>query len=67
MRRRRILLSGDMPCPLAPLPGRAFATRCRFAVAACRTAVPPLREVAPGHLSACIRDDVALQSPLGAA
>ncbi len=62
--RRRIILHGDIPSPLDPPPGCAFAGRCRFALDACRAAPPPLREVAPGHLSACIRDDVALQSPL---
>jgi oligopeptide transport system ATP-binding protein len=64
LRRKRILLTGDMPSPLDPPPGCAFATRCRFALDACRAGVPLLREVAPGHLSACIRDDIALQSPL---
>jgi oligopeptide/dipeptide ABC transporter ATP-binding protein len=60
-RRSRIILGGDMPSPLAPPPGCAFHTRCRYAQAACTAAVPPLREVAPGHLAACRRDDLALQ------
>ncbi len=63
-RRRRIILHGDIPSPLDPPPGCAFAGRCRFALEACRAAPPPLRQVAPGHLSACIRDDIRLQSPL---
>ncbi|MFL1461750.1 ABC transporter ATP-binding protein [Roseococcus sp. DSY-14] len=63
-RRRRIILQGDIPSPLDPPPGCAFAGRCRFALDACRAAPPPLRQVAPGHLSACIRDDLTLQSPL---
>ncbi|WP_207538302.1 ABC transporter ATP-binding protein [Sabulicella rubraurantiaca] len=63
-RRRRIILQGDIPSPLDPPPGCAFAGRCRFALDACRAAPPPLRQVAPGHLSACIRDDIHLQSPL---
>ena len=65
--RRRIILQGDIPSPLDPPPGCAFAGRCRFALDACRAAPPPLRPVAPGHLTACIRDDITLQSPLGAA
>ena len=62
--RRRIILQGDIPSPMDPPPGCAFAGRCRFALDACRAGVPPLRQVAPGHLSACIRDDITLQSPL---
>ena len=62
--RQRIILAGDNPSPIDPPPGCAFSTRCRCATQACRAAVPPLREVAPGHLSACIRDDLALQAPI---
>ena len=36
----------------------------RHALPACATAVPPLRNVGPGHLAACIRDDIALLAPL---
>ncbi|MCZ0737934.1 ABC transporter ATP-binding protein [Phreatobacter sp. AB_2022a] len=64
IRRSRIILTGDIPSPLEPPSGCAFRTRCRHAVAACAGAVPPLREVAPGHFSACIRDDIALAASL---
>jgi oligopeptide/dipeptide ABC transporter ATP-binding protein len=38
--------------------GCAFRPRCRFAVAACAEARPPLESAgAPGHLSACFRRD----------
>ena len=37
----------------APQKGCAFADRCERAEAACREAVPPLRELAPGHFAAC--------------
>jgi peptide/nickel transport system ATP-binding protein len=35
-------------------PGCRFAPRCRFAMPVCTAAVPPLREVAPGHKVACV-------------
>ncbi|MBL8699720.1 MAG: ABC transporter ATP-binding protein [Alphaproteobacteria bacterium] len=56
-RRRRVRhapLGGDIPSPLAPPSGCVFRTRCRNARAACAEAVPPLREVAPGHLTNCL-------------
>ncbi|MGQ3029384.1 MAG: oligopeptide/dipeptide ABC transporter ATP-binding protein, partial [Ferrovibrionaceae bacterium] len=67
-RRDRILLAGDIPSPIDPPSGCAFRTRCRFAETACGGAVPPLREIAPGHYAACRRDDIASGlSPGGAA
>ena len=48
---------GDVPSPLNPPPGCHFHTRCPFVVDRCRIEAPPLRDVAPGHLSACHRAD----------
>ncbi len=62
LQRDRIILTGDIPSPVDPPPGCAFSTRCRHALPECSKAVPPLREVAPGHLSACIREDLALRA-----
>ena len=56
--RKRIILQGDAPSPVAPPSGCVFRTRCRYALPACADAVPTLREVAPGHWKACHRDDV---------
>ena len=48
-------LSGELPSPLTPPSGCVFRTRCPMAAAECAVAVPPLREVRPGHFAACIR------------
>jgi peptide/nickel transport system ATP-binding protein/oligopeptide transport system ATP-binding protein len=50
---KRIILSGDVPSPLDPPPGCRFHTRCPYAEARCRTEVPVMKEVAPGHFAAC--------------
>jgi oligopeptide/dipeptide ABC transporter ATP-binding protein len=49
----RIILSGDIPSPVAPPSGCRFHTRCRFAKDICARERPPLRELAPGHHAAC--------------
>ena len=46
-------LGGDLPSPLNPPSGCRFHTRCPFAQDRCRTEVPALRRVAPGHEAAC--------------
>jgi peptide/nickel transport system ATP-binding protein len=48
-------IAGTVPTLVDPPEGCRFAPRCRFAVAECRAATPPLRELAPGHQVACIR------------
>ena len=52
-RREKIVVQGDVPSPLRPPPGCHFHTRCRYAEARCRTEVPALREIEPGHFAAC--------------
>ena len=48
-------IQGIPPDLLAPPPGCRFAPRCRLAGPECRSGAFPLREVAPGHFSACIK------------
>ncbi|SDH05149.1 ABC transporter ATP-binding protein [Pelagibacterium luteolum] len=55
---KRIVLEGDIPSPINPPSGCVLRTRCRYALPECAQIVPPLREIAPGHLKACIRDDI---------
>jgi peptide/nickel transport system ATP-binding protein len=51
--RERILLSGDVPSPIAPPPACRFHTRCWKAQEICRTQEPPLVELMPRHRVAC--------------
>ena len=53
--RERILLSGNIPSPIRPPSGCAFHPRCPQACGRCRTEIPPLKEVGPGHFAACHR------------
>ncbi|MDC0708820.1 dipeptide ABC transporter ATP-binding protein [Stigmatella sp. ncwal1] len=51
--RKRILLQGDVPSPLAPPPGCAFHPRCPHAFERCRRETPPLYALSGGHTAAC--------------
>ena len=56
-KKRRILLSGDVPSPANPPTGCPFHPRCPHPGkdAACAAIVPPLEEKEPGHWVACIK------------
>ncbi len=48
-----IELGGEIPSPTAPPSGCRFHTRCPYVQERCRTDVPQLLEVAPGHFASC--------------
>ena len=52
-------ISGEIPSPLSPPTGCHFHPRCKFATARCKAEKPALREIAPGHFSACHLNDEA--------
>ncbi len=51
--RERIILKGDLPSPVNPPAGCVFNTRCWKVQDKCRTEVPALLQIAPGHKIAC--------------
>jgi peptide/nickel transport system ATP-binding protein len=50
-------LKGEVPSPAHPPSGCYFHPRCEFAVDACRTQTPVLREITSNHFVACHRAD----------
>jgi oligopeptide/dipeptide ABC transporter ATP-binding protein len=60
VRRKRLILSGDVPSPMDLPAGCRFHTRCPYAFDRCRHEEPKLAEVAPAHVVAChLREPVA--------
>ena len=54
-------IAGVVPSLINPPAGCRFAPRCRFAAPLCWEALPPLREIEPGHKVACVRAEIIAQ------
>lgn len=52
-KKKRIILSGDVPSLFNPPQGCRFHPRCPFAKEQCGIEIPPYREVEKGHFAAC--------------
>jgi oligopeptide transport system ATP-binding protein len=71
-RRKRVILTGDVPSPANPPSGCRFHTRCWLYERLgrpenCRTDDPELRPVGTDHLAACHYAEEALKSDVGVA
>jgi len=62
VRKRKIVLSGEIPSPSNPPPGCPFSTRCPYVMKGlCDVVAPPQREMAPRHVIACHLDEATLR------
>ncbi|HET9030842.1 MAG TPA: dipeptide ABC transporter ATP-binding protein [Candidatus Aquilonibacter sp.] len=52
-RRKRIVLTGDIPSPVNPPSGCRFHTRCPVAFDRCKTEIPAFKDYGSGHFAAC--------------
>jgi len=54
VKKKHIVLKGELPSPMNPPSGCPFQTRCpRKLGAICETTLPPVQEMAPGHTIMC--------------
>jgi oligopeptide/dipeptide ABC transporter ATP-binding protein len=53
IKRKKLVVQGDVPSPMRPPPGCHFHTRCPYAVDRCKVEVPALRDLGGGQLVAC--------------
>ena len=62
IKRKKLILQGDVPSPVNPPHGCAFHTRCPHVMPRCKQETPRLVELAPGNLVACHLHDGGIKS-----
>jgi peptide/nickel transport system ATP-binding protein len=66
VKKKHIVLEGEIPSAMNPPPGCPFQTRCRWKSQVpgnlCETELPPMRDMASGHQVKCHLADDLLQS-----
>jgi peptide/nickel transport system ATP-binding protein len=55
VKKKKIILKGEITSPINPKPGCRFSMRCPFVIAQCLQEDPQLVEVEKGHFVACFR------------
>ena len=55
-RRLHAIVRGEIPSAIEPPSGCHFHPRCPYAMPQCKEGRPPLKEISPGHYSACLLD-----------
>ena len=62
VKKKQIVLKGELPSPINPPPGCPFQTRCHRKIGViCETEMPPLKEFEDGHRILChLPDEVLL-------
>ncbi|MBL4720357.1 MAG: dipeptide ABC transporter ATP-binding protein [Alphaproteobacteria bacterium] len=53
IKRKKIILEGDVPSPINPPSGCHFHTRCPYVEDRCKVEEPVLKEIEPGHVVCC--------------
>ena len=53
VKKKRVVLQGELSSPINPKPGCRFAPRCPYASEECRSRQPEFEEVMPNHFVAC--------------
>jgi peptide/nickel transport system ATP-binding protein len=63
VKKKHIVLKGELPSPINPPSGCPFQTRCHRKIGAiCETELPPVKELSPGHKIMCHLPDEELRA-----